>query len=188
MARVAAPLRRIGALIDAAPGGRLPLTVDGLVPARARPSRLNALGAGEIGPAARRPQRPGPHRVVEPVPTRDHLERMLQRSAPTSTSRASDIRLRGEAELTPRCARFPRRPLGGGLPGRRGADRARVGAADRERRRQSAPHRLFRPAARNGRGHRLRQRRDLAGEPVADLVVRHSVLPGCDVPPEMVPA
>ena len=85
MRRVLDPLEQIGArVIEAAEGGRLPLTLHGA--ARSRPDRLRLAGASAqvksavllAGLAA-----PGETTVIEAEATRDHTETMLRLSAPS---------------------------------------------------------------------------------------------------------
>ncbi|HMJ93479.1 MAG TPA: 3-phosphoshikimate 1-carboxyvinyltransferase, partial [Allosphingosinicella sp.] len=105
MDRLAAPLRAIGARID---GEMLPLTVEGhypLVPARHRldvPSAQvkSALLLAALGT-------PGVTELIEPVPTRDHLERLLTLFGAEIRIDGAHIALRGEAELKPQHIRIP---------------------------------------------------------------------------------
>ena len=81
MGRVIDPLRAFGrARSSRREGGRLPLTLTGAgdpMPIALPPA--GAVGAGEIGGAAGRPERAGRDEVIEPEATRDHTERMLRR-------------------------------------------------------------------------------------------------------------
>jgi 3-phosphoshikimate 1-carboxyvinyltransferase len=79
MGRVAEPLRRMGAAVETAAQGRPPLTVQGravLRPIEYAPPVASAQLKSAVllaGLAA-----DGPTTVVEPLPTRDHTERMLR--------------------------------------------------------------------------------------------------------------
>ena len=78
MARVIEPLSLMGADVTASPGGRLPLMLRGLCPAVPISYRLPVASAqvkSAVLLAAL--NTPGITRVIEPVPTRDHTERML---------------------------------------------------------------------------------------------------------------
>lgn len=192
MDRVIGPLSRLGADIAAAPGGRLPLTVRGLAPAAALEHRLTVASAqvkSALLLAALNV--PGVTRIVEPVPTRDHSERMLERFGVDIRvephAEGQLISLRGEAELEPRRVRIPGDASAAAflavaaliVPGSElriegvGVNPMRTGLYD-----------LLRDM---GGDLAFENGRDLDGEPVADLVVRHSPLRALDVPPEIVP-
>ena len=78
MGRVIEPLSRMGAEFTASPGGTLPLMVRGLVPAVPISYRLPVASA-QVKSAVLLAglNTPGITTVIEPVPTRDHSERML---------------------------------------------------------------------------------------------------------------
>jgi len=98
MGRVAEPLRAIGARIL---GKTLPLTVAGhypLVPARHRLDVPSAQVKSALLLAAL--NTPGVSEVIEPVPTRDHLERMLALFGADIDCADGRVALRGEAELS----------------------------------------------------------------------------------------
>ena len=104
MGRVMAPLEKIGARFEAAEGGRLPLKLRGArdgVPDHLQAARC--FGAGEIRCAARRLNVAGRTRVIEPVATRDHTERMLKAFGAKITveqqGEARQISLTGQEEL-----------------------------------------------------------------------------------------
>ena len=80
MGRVIEPLSLMGADFTASPGGRLPLMVRGLCPAVPIEYRLPVASA-QVKSAVLLAglNTPGITRVIEPVPTRDHSERMLRR-------------------------------------------------------------------------------------------------------------
>jgi 3-phosphoshikimate 1-carboxyvinyltransferase len=79
MARVADPLRRMGAKVETGPEGRPPVTIEGratLRPIEYTPPVASAQLKSAVllaGLAA-----DGPSTLVEPLPTRDHTERMLR--------------------------------------------------------------------------------------------------------------
>ncbi len=185
MARVAAPLRRIGARIE---GDRLPLAVEGhypLVPATHRLDLPSAQVKSALLLAGL--NAPGVTAVIEPAPTRDHLERMLPLFGAEIAVEGERIALRGEAELRPRRLRIPGDPSAAAflavaaliVPGSElriagvGVNPGRTG--------------LFEVLREMGADLAFEDARSCSGEPVADLVVRHSALRGVDVPPELAP-
>ena len=189
MERVAGPLRRTGAEIQTAPCGTLPLTVRGLCPAVPLATRLEVASA-QVKSALLLAglNTPGVTRVIEPVPTRDHTERMLRLFGAELAVEGEEIVLRGEAELRPQHLRIPGDPSAAAflavaaliVPGSDVTIEA-VG---------TNPHRtgLFTVLREMGADIACEDERELSGEPVADLRVRHSPLRAVDVPPELVPA
>jgi 3-phosphoshikimate 1-carboxyvinyltransferase len=192
MDRVIEPLARIGADIAAAPGGRLPLTLRGLTPAVPAEHRLTVASAQVKSALLLAALNiPGVTRVVEPVPTRDHSERLLRRFGADiriePEGSGNLIALRGEADLKPQHLRIPGDPSAAAflvvaaliVPGSEiriegvGVNPMRTG--------------LFDMLRAMGGDLEFDNVRDLDGEPVADLVARHSPLEAVDVPPEMVP-
>jgi len=185
MARVAAPLRRIGARIDAE---YLPLAVEGLypaVPARHRLEIPSAQVKSSLLLAAL--NTPGLTEVIEAAPTRNHLERLLRLFGAAIEADGPRIALRGEAELRPQ-----RLTIAGDMsaaaflivaalvvPGSElriegvGVNRTRTG--------------LIEALRAMGGDIAAANEREVSGEPVADLTVRHSALTGIDVPPEIAP-
>jgi 3-phosphoshikimate 1-carboxyvinyltransferase len=189
MERVAVPLRRLGAGVETAPGGRLPLTVTGLCPAVPR-RHLIEVPSAQVKSAILLAALniPGETRLVEPVPTRDHSEIMLKRFGARIEVEGNEIALRGEAELRPQRLRVPGDPSAAAfiavaaliVPGSElrvegvGVNPTRTG--------------LFDVLREMGAGIRLENLREEGGEPVADLIVRHPALAGVDIPPEIAPA
>lgn len=107
MVRVIDPLSLMGADISASPGGTLPLMVRGLCPAVPIHYRLPVASA-QVKSAILLAglNAPGVTRVIEPVPTRDHSERMLagfgaDLSVEIDAAGTRTIALAGEAELKP---------------------------------------------------------------------------------------
>jgi 3-phosphoshikimate 1-carboxyvinyltransferase len=189
MGRVIEPLSRIGAEFTAAPGGRLPLTIRGICPAVPHEHRLRVASAqvkSALLLAAL--NTPGRTRVVEPVPTRDHSERMLKRFGADLRVERDDgdtiIDLLGEAELRPQQLTVPGDPSAAAflvtaaliVPGSEvrvpgiGINKLRFG--------------YFNILREMGADITIENEREEAGEPVADLVARHSTLRAVDVPPE----
>ena len=188
MERVAAPLRRIGAEVHMAPGGRLPLTLRGLCPAvplthlmetpSAQVKSALLLAALNI---------PGLTRIVEPVPTRDHSERMLRLFGADIAVEGGDILLRGEGELKPQHLSVPGDPSAAAflavaalvVPG----SDLRIENVGLNPRRTG----LYDMLREMGAELAFANLRESSGEPFADLHVRHSPLRGIDVPPAMAP-
>ena len=194
MGRVIDPLSQMGADFTAAPGGRLPLTLRGIAPAVPISYRLPVASA-QVKSAVLLAglNTPGITTVVEPVPTRDHSERMLKGfGADLSVEVAADgtrtIHLAGEAELRPQTIEVPGDPSSAAffvvaallVPGSDlvienvGLNPTRAALFD-----------VLRDMG--GQIEEL-NRRDVGGEPVADLRVRHSALTGIAVDPAVVPS
>ncbi|MCW1382844.1 3-phosphoshikimate 1-carboxyvinyltransferase [Novosphingobium sp. KCTC 2891] len=194
MGRVIEPLSRMGADFTAAPGGRLPLTLRGLSPAVPIEYRLPVASA-QVKSAILLAglNTPGVTTVIEPVPTRDHSERMLKGfGAKLEVDVEADgtriIRVTGEAELKPQVIDVPGDPSSAAffvvaallVPGSDlvienvGLNPTRAALFD---------------VLRQMGGHIEEvDRRDVGGEPVADLRVRASALTGIAVDPAVVPS
>ncbi|MFL6863574.1 MAG: 3-phosphoshikimate 1-carboxyvinyltransferase [Allosphingosinicella sp.] len=189
MGRVIRPLSRLGADIAANAGGRLPLIVRGACPALPLEHRMEVPSAqvkSAILLAAL--NTPGETRVIEPVATRDHSERMLAAFGAEIAVEGALIRLRGEAELRARTLTVPGDPSAAAFPlvaalivpgsevrvGHVGANPGRIG--------------LYAVLREMGADLAFSNPREAGGEPVADLVARHSPLRGVDVPPELAPS
>ncbi|MBW6525778.1 3-phosphoshikimate 1-carboxyvinyltransferase [Sphingomonas sp. RHCKR7] len=193
MGRVITPLAQMGADITSSPGGRLPLTVRGLVPAVPIAYELPVASAqvkSAVLLAAL--NTPGITRVIEPVPTRDHSERMLAgfgaRLSIEQGPRGRVIAIEGEAELRPQSIVVPGDPSSAAfwmvaasvVPGSDvvienvGLNPTRAGLV--------TALRLM------GADIQELDPRTVGGEPVADLRVRHAALRGIEVPPELAPS
>jgi 3-phosphoshikimate 1-carboxyvinyltransferase len=194
MGRVIEPLSQMGADFTAAPGGRLPLTLRGISPAVPIRYRLPVASA-QVKSAVLLAglNTPGTTTVIEPNPTRDHSERMLRGfGADLSVEVAADgtrtIHLAGEAELRPQTIVVPGDPSSAAffvvaaliVPGSDlvvenvGLNPTRAALFDVLR-------------AMGGQIEEV-DRRDVGGEPVADLRVQHSALTGIAVDPAVVPS
>ena len=194
MGRVIEPLSQMGAAFDASEGGRLPLTVRGAMPAVPISYRLPVASA-QVKSAVLLAglNTPGIITVIEPVPTRDHSERMLRGfGADLSVEVEGDgtrvIRLVGEAELKPQTIEVPGDPSSAAffivaaliVPGSEltiqnvGLNPTRAGIVEVLRQ----------------MGGQIEEvnRREVGGEPVADLVVRYSALKGIAVDPAIAPS
>ena len=193
MGRVIEPLSLMGADINASPGGRLPMMVRGIssavpieytLPVASAQVKSAVLLAGL--------NTPGITRVIEPVPTRDHSERMLAGFGATLTVEASNrgrvISITGEAGLKPQNIVVPGDPSSAAfwavaasvVPGSEvtianvGLNPTRAG--------------LFTALRMMGADITAVDPRTVGGEPVADLIVRHAPLSAVDVPPDLAPS
>ena len=194
MGRVIDPLAQMGADISASPGGRLPLMLRGLSPAVPLTYRLPVASA-QVKSAVLLAglNTPGITRVIEPVPTRDHSERMLAGFGATVEIGQDDdgariIAIHGEAELRPQAIDVPGDPSSAAflavaallVPGSEvridnvGINPTRAGLYDMLRR--------------MGGDIVYADVRTVGGEPVADLIVRASALTGIEVPPDVAPS
>jgi 3-phosphoshikimate 1-carboxyvinyltransferase len=194
MGRVIDPLSRMGAEFNASPGGRLPLMVRGIVPAVPIEYRLPVASA-QVKSAILLAglNTPGITRVIEPVPTRDHSERMLRGfgadlSVETEADGTRIISIRGEAELKPQHIVVPGDPSSAAFPVV--AALLVPGSEVTVRNVGLNPTRagLFEVLRMMGADLTLVNERTVGGEPVADIVARHSPLSGIDVPPEIAPS
>lgn len=193
MGRVIEPLSQMGAAFEASEGGRLPLTVRGANPAVPIEYRLPVASA-QVKSAVLLAglNTPGITTVIEPVPTRDHSERMLRGfGAELEVEEIAGervIRIRGEADLKPQVIEVPGDPSSAAffmvaaliVPGS-----------------QLLIRNVGLNPTRAGLVHVLRQMggdiaevnpREVGGEPVADLLVKHSALKGIAVDPAVVPS
>ena len=189
MDRVAGPLRRLGADIAAAPGTRLPLSVRGICPAVPAVHRLS-IASAQVKSALlfAALNIPGVTRIVQPVATRDHSERLFRRFGADIVIKSDEIAIRGEAELRPQHIIVP----GDASAAAFLAVAATIvpGSAIRIEGVGVNPLRtgLFRLLETMGADITFSNPRDLGGEPVADLDVRHACLRAIDVPASLIPA
>ena len=193
MNRVTAPLTQMGARVEASPGGTLPLMLRGAHPAVPIEYRLPVASA-QVKSAVLLAglNTRGITRIIEPVPTRDHSERMLRGFGAELTVEEVGgdriIELRGEADLAPQSIDVPGDPSSAAffivaallVPGSDltienvGLNPTRAGLIAVLREMGGVIEEL--------------DRRDVSGEPVADLRVRHSVLHGIAVDPAIAPS
>ena len=201
MARVTAPLTDCGAQFFAREGDRLPITVIGAPTALALDYRLPVASAQVksavllAGLNAR-----GETRVEEPVPTRDHSERMLRHfgaeiaveclpdSEAGLPAGARRITLVGQPELKAADIQVPADPSSAAFPLvaallLSGSELSLPGVCVNENRCG-----LITTLQEMGADLRLSGQRDCGGEPVADLTVSHSSLHGIDVPAARAPS
>jgi len=194
MGRVIDPLSEMGASFEASEGGRLPLIVRGASPAVPITYRLPVASA-QVKSAILLAglNTPGETTVIEPVPTRDHSERMLKGfGADLSVTVEADgtrvITIKGEAELKPQVIDVPGDPSSAAFfivaalvtPGSEvvienvGLNPTRA--------------RLVEVLRQMGGQIEFLNEREVGGEPVADLLVKHSALKGIEVDPAIAPA
>ena len=194
MGRVIEPLSQMGAAFEASEGGRLPLTLRGANPAVPIEYRLPVASA-QVKSAVLLAglNTPGITTVIEPVPTRDHSERMLrgfgaELEVETDSAGVRTIRIRGEAELKPQTIEVPGDPSSAAffivaaliVPGSElviqnvGLNPTRAGLVEVLRQMGGDITEL--------------NAREVGGEPEADLLVRHSALKGIAVDPEIAPS
>ena len=194
MNRVIGPLSQMGASFEASSGGTLPCMLRGAQPAVPITYRLPVASA-QVKSAVLLAglNTPGTTTVIEPVPTRDHTERMLkgfgvELDISEDEDGARVISVHGEATLTPCDVVVPGDPSSAAffivaaliVPGS-----------------DLVIENVGLNPTRNGIVTVLRQMggsieelnpREVGGEPVADLRVRHSALKGIAVDPALAPS
>jgi 3-phosphoshikimate 1-carboxyvinyltransferase len=194
MARVTEPLGLMGADFTTSPGGRLPLMMRGSCPAAPISYRLPVASA-QVKSAILLAglNTPGITRVIEPIPTRDHSERMLagfgaDLTVETAPDGVRTISIRGEVDLQPQSIIVPGDPSSAAFPvvatllvpgsrtviGNVGLNATRAG--------------LFSVLRDMGADISFAQERIVGGEPVADIIVAHSLLQGIEPDPAIVPS
>lgn len=194
MGRVIDPLSTMGAEFTSSPGGRLPLTMRGMCPAVPIEYRLPVASA-QVKSAVLLAglNTPGITRVIEPVATRDHSERMLKGFGADLTVEVEEngtriISLVGEAELRPQHIVVPGDPSSAAFPmvaallvpgsrvtiGNVGLNPTRAGLIE-----------LLREM---GGSIEVMNPRDVGGEPVGDLIVTASSLNGVKPAPARAPS
>lgn len=194
MARVTEPLSLMGATFTGATGGRLPMTVQGVCPAVPLEYTLPVASA-QVKSAILLAglNTPGVTRVIEPVPTRDHSERMLRGfgaklDVEKDAAGARVISLYGEAELKPQQIVVPGDPssaafmvVAGLLVAGSQIIIENVGLNDTRAG-------LFKVLRTMGGQIEELNPRIVGGEPVADLRVTASALQGVEPTPDIVPS
>jgi 3-phosphoshikimate 1-carboxyvinyltransferase len=193
MNRVIEPLSQMGASFEASAGGTLPLMLRGAAPAVPITYRLPVASA-QVKSAVLLAglNTPGITRVIEPVATRDHTERMLAgfgaRLELGEEGGERVISIHGEADLKPMDVVVPGDPSSAAffmvaatlVPGSDltirnvGLNPTRAG--------------LLAVLRQMGADITEVDAREVGGEPVADLRVRHAALTGIDVDPGLAPA
>lgn len=194
MARVTEPLARMGAEFTTSPGGRLPLMVRGACPAVPITYRLPVASA-QVKSAVLLAglNAPGITRVIEPIATRDHSERMLIGfgarlvvEEPADGTRI--ISVIGERELLPQNIVVPGDPSSAAflavaasiIPG----SDITIGNVGLNPTRDG----IFRVLKAMGANLSYSNERTVGGEPVADIRVQHAALTGVEPDPDVVPS
>ena len=194
MSRVTEPLSRMGAAFFGRDGGRLPMAVIGTgspLPIRYELPVASAQVKSAILLAGL--NTPGITTVIERAATRDHTEVMLKGFGATLAIEplaegGRAIHLSGQPDLFGQTIAVPADPSSAAfptvaallVPGSHvtlpavGVNPLRAG--------------LYQTLAEMGADLTLANERHQAGEPVADLIVRHGPLSGIDVPPERAPS
>ena len=193
MKRVIDPLAMMGASFEASAGGTLPLMLRGASPGVPITYRLPVASA-QVKSAVLLAglNTPGITRVIEPIPTRDHTERMLTGFGAKleigEENGETVIAIHGEADLKPMDVTVPGDPSSAAffmvaasiIPGSDltimnvGMNPTRAGLVEVLRQMGAD---ITEIAA-----------REVGGEPVADLRVRHAALTGIDIDPAIAPA
>jgi 3-phosphoshikimate 1-carboxyvinyltransferase len=193
MNRVIEPLAQMGARFEPSPGGTLPLLMEGMEPAVPISYRLPVASA-QVKSAVLLAglNTPGITSVIEPVPTRDHTERMLARFGAKLEVQEDGgtrvIRITGQPELMPQVIEVPGDPSSAAffavaasvVPGSDlvienvGLNPTRSG--------------IYTVLREMGGDIAELNAREVGGEPVADLRVRHASLVGIEVDPALAPS
>lgn len=194
MGRVTEPLGLMGASFTTSPGGRLPLMVRGMNPAVPITYTLPVASA-QVKSAILLAglNTPGITRVIEPVPTRDHSERMLKGfgadlTVETDAAGTRTISIRGHVDLKPQRIIVPGDPSSAAFPviaallvpgsqvvvANVGLNDSRAG--------------LFKVLRAMGASIEYGQQRIVGGESVAELIVTHSALSGIETAHDIVPS
>ncbi|WP_126974614.1 3-phosphoshikimate 1-carboxyvinyltransferase [Frigidibacter oleivorans] len=188
MGRVTDPLALFGAQAYGRSQGRLPMTVVGAadpVPVTYRTPVPSAQVKSAVLLAGL--NAPGETVVIEKEATRDHSERMLRGFGAAveveDTAEGRLIRLTGQPELRPQRVAVPRDPSSAAFPVCAalivpGSDIRVPGVSQNPTR-----NGLYTTLVEMGADIVFENPREEGGEPVADLVVRHSSLRGVEVPP-----
>jgi 3-phosphoshikimate 1-carboxyvinyltransferase len=194
MKRVIEPLSRMGADFSASPGGTLPLMIRGLAPAVPIEYRLPVASA-QVKSAVLLAglNAPGVTTVIEPIATRDHSERMLagfgaELTVETDADGTRLIRLVGETDFRPQAIEVPGDPSSAAF-----FVVAALLVPDSELTIENVglnPTRAGLIGVLREMGGSIEELnpREVGGEPVADLVVRHSALTGIEIDPALAPS
>ncbi len=194
MGRIIEPLSRMGAAFDASAGGTLPMTITGrdmLMPIVYETPVASAQVKSAVLLAGL--HAPGETTVIERQATRDHTERMLRHFGAEVREEAAEgggtrITIVGQPELVAAPVDVPADPSSAAFPAVAalivpgstitltdvGTNPARAG--------------LYVCLAEMGADLEWINAREIAGEPVADLVLRAGALRGIEVPAERAPS
>ncbi len=192
MGRVTQPLSQMGASFQSA-SGRLPIIIEGAHPAVPIEYRLPVASAQvKSAMLLAALNTPGTTRVIEPVPTRDHTERMLRGfgvDVEVSVEEGEQvISITGPVDLEPCDVIVPGDPSSAAffavaasvVPGSDlvienvGLNPTRDG--------------IYKVLDQMGANIEKLDAREVGGEPVTDLRVRHALLSGVEVDPALAPS
>ncbi len=194
MGRVISPLEEMGARFLGRSGGRLPLAVTGGDPLLPLHHELQVPSA-QVKSAVLLAglHAPGVTTVVERAPLRDHTERLLRAFGASleivpGASGARSISVAGQPELAPVDIHVPGDPSSAAFL--IGLAAALPGAALTVRHVGINPTRtgFFETLVDMGANLEFSNRREMAGEPVADITVEGTVLTGTEAPVERAPS
>jgi 3-phosphoshikimate 1-carboxyvinyltransferase len=193
MKRVMDPLQRMGARFEGRDGGRMPLAIvgtDEMVPIEYRLPMASAQVKSAILLAGLNTA--GETTVVEPEPTRDHTERMLRHfGAEVQVAPAEGggkrITVAGWPELRARDIVVPGDPSSAAFAVVAAAIRPGSDIVVENVGINPLRTGLYVTLQEMGADLTFENRRDVGGEPVADLRIRGGGLKGVDVPPERAP-
>ncbi|PWG03221.1 3-phosphoshikimate 1-carboxyvinyltransferase [Sphingosinicella humi] len=192
MDRVLAPLRTMGAEVEASEGGRLPVRLRGgrLCGIHFRNDKASAQIKSAILLAGLRSE--AAVEVLEPAPSRDHSENMLRAfGCDVEVEETADgrlVRLGRQRSLTAATLQIPGDPSSAAFP--LVAALISPGSNLTVRSVMVNPLRagLFTTLAEMGADLRFLDQRSMSGEAVADIAVRSSPLRGVEVPAERAPS
>jgi len=190
MAAVIGPLSAMGANIHSRSGGRLPLFVAGASPLMPLPAFSASIASANVKAAVLLAalRASGTTTYIEPFPTPDHMENLLQHfGIPLSIRQQAcgvEIRVSGGAPFFGQQVEIPGDPGFAAFP--------MVAALIQPDSEVSLPGLLVNPCRMGlfetlvemGADIRMDNQRHMNGEAVADLMVRSSSLRGVSVPPE----
>ncbi|MCS6780866.1 MAG: 3-phosphoshikimate 1-carboxyvinyltransferase [Geminicoccaceae bacterium] len=194
MGRVARPLRAMGAEILTRSGERLPLAITGrtrLLPIVWRSEVASAQVKSAILLAGL--HAPGETTVIEPLPSRDHTERMLTgmgavvRTAPAEGGGVA-VTVAGEVELLPQQFTVPADPSSAAFPAVAAAVAPGSEVALEDVCLNPTRTGAYTTLAEMGATIEITDRRQVAGEEVGTLRIRGGALRAVDVPAERAPA
>ena len=193
MRRVSDPLMRMGAELVMREGGRLPLVIRGtseLLPL----DHTSPVASAQVKSAVLLAglHAAGRTRVVEPLASRDHTERMLaSMGAVVSSGELPDGRyeatIEGGAELHGQAFEVPADPSSAAFPMAAAAlrgDLVRLSGVSLNPLRSG----FLTTLREMGASIQIENQREVAGEPVGDLLVRGGSLTGVEVPAERAPS
>lgn len=193
MGRVARPLREMGAQILCRSGERLPLAITGcarLLPVVWRSEVASAQVKSAILLAGL--HAPGATTVIEPLPSRDHTERMLAgMGAEVRTETVPEeiaVTVKGEIELAPRSFTVPADPSSAFFPAVAAAVSPGSEVLLEEVCLNPTRTGAYAVLAEMGAEIAIEDRRESAGELVGTIRVRGRALEAVDVAPERAPS